>query len=1237
MTPPKHHAEICGVRRTIWHNSGNMQLLPCLRKYDEKQSNSKQIDREIKQWIKTYNEAIKLLLLGTGESGKTTIIKQMKILHIQGFSASDRTEKIKHIRHNIHESIYEIVKSMTQLNISPRDSKNVKCQQFLLQIGPTGPGEYTEEYFDHVRSLWRDPGVRECFKRSSEYQLIDSAEYFLDRIDLIAKSDYLPSDADILRCRQKTTGIQKIEFKVKVPKSMHGGSQEFWMFDVGGQRGERKKWIQVFEGIHAIWFLVACSDFDQKLREDNTQNRLQESLVLFQDVWQSRFLLEAGLIVFLNKQDLLESKISRGASIAPYFPQYKKFDATGDEYTKTKLFIKSLFVDLTKKRERRNNFTASAERFVVSEASRSRECYFHFTTATDTDNVRTVFRDVHQMILTHILNNIDLNGFGQNPPYSNKSHGLTVNANKLLLKGERLRLTMESPKIVYKYYSNPAFCAQSEVVFAQKSCMTRIVSPDRKRMPPLGANSPRKTESNRIMRTDISDNPLRMTPAGRYKDEPPELPPKPPKYQRQFQRQASLMCKPSRTVVRCRTRSEDLEMAQFRQQQQIKYDRNAESDDGLEDSRFKHRYEVIKDLDDIDYSPTKKRIIEADESEIEEYNVDAPDEHELKEIPTEIVKTVNGKTHRYAIVPSDDEDRKPSVTFTSPMMTKKNLIATQKLHELLSTPRKLKSYASQPSVRMTPTSVSPRQQTPMKITSSTPTHVTPSKSCANLSLVRNATSPISPKAQQKLNYGLPEFERPDVFVTSCREKERSFDEKREMSRDRKVRDKTTAVIMPRVAHAASPSVYSEDTYKSISSIKTMSSAAASLTIAALMLTLCGGLTTGLSFYMMYSVGRRYYLDFGVLSGFTCFLLGLLGLRSRRNQLLPNRNYISGYIVLSTFSLLSAFGLLLLLSIQPKSGTALNDITSGAVCSISVLSLGLATVGILASYCCARDPPDNRMADYHIREAAESLLGSVSQPPYRSFTQSQSVNLLTEDLVAGHRPQGRMSSIRRFFCLFVTFDLLFTSLMWLICVVMRGETLVQIFTREIVHYDIKVSLFDIVLVAVVRFLLLILFYAILYINNWSIIALTTSGTCAFLIAKVFVFDWPNAPQPVYQVFLILTSFTLSWGEAWFLDFRVLPQELQAKQILETIVSHGASERTPLLASRLGGTSTRGDSTVNWFSPVETPESSPRPQRPGEQVILTQDQLELSDLKVTTERSIDMSYDTNLVFRVPYAEG
>lgn len=354
---------------------------------------------------------------------------------------------------------------------------------------------------------------------------------------------------------------------------------------------------------------------------------------------------------------------------------------------------------------------------------------------------------------------------------------------------------MDSPKIVYRYYSNPAFCGQSE----QKRATPNT------RLSPLGSNSPRKIKEtcNRIIRTDISDNPLRLS----LRDDPPELPPKPPKY-RNFHRQASLICKPTRPAIRCRTRSEDLEMAEFKQKK--RYDRNAESDDGLEDSRIKHRYEIIDDDDIVDYSPTKKRIVQAKAEEIEEYNVDGPDDNELKEIPTEIVKTVNGKTLRYAIVPPDEPVRKCNVTFTSPThMSQKNLIATQKLHELLSTPRKLKSYASQPSVVITPNkSTDLRVTSPRKIVSSTPTKsVTPSRSCANLSMKGRTTSPISPKAQQRLNYELPEqFDR-DVFVTSFRERsrERSLetdmrDGRREYEkriRDSQRKDKTTAVIIPR--------------------------------------------------------------------------------------------------------------------------------------------------------------------------------------------------------------------------------------------------------------------------------------------------------------------------------------------------------------------------------------------------------------------------------------------------------
>ncbi|GJQ76612.1 hypothetical protein Trydic_g15474 [Trypoxylus dichotomus] len=197
-------------------------------------------------------------------------------------------------------------------------------------------------------------------------------------------------------------------------------------------------------------------------------------------------------------------------------------------------------------------------------------------------------------------------------------------------------------------------------------------------------------------------------------------------------------------------------------------------------------------------------------------------------------------------------------------------------------------------------------------------------------------------------------------------------------------------------------------------------------------------------------------------------------------------------------------------------------------------------------------------------------------------------VVTEDLLAGQRLNGRMSSVRRFFCLFVTFDLLFTSLMWLICIMLNGDSIWTALDKEVYHYEIHTSLFDIVLAAICRFIVLILFYGLLYINHWLIIALSTAGTCIFLICKVFVFTWQNSPQPVFQVLLILTSFVLSWGEAWFLDFRVIPQEIRASQI---IISTPDSERTPLIRNYVQGLpSACTESVANFYSPQGSPTGS-----------------------------------------------
>jgi guanine nucleotide-binding protein G(i) subunit alpha len=119
---------------------------------------------------------------------------------------------------------------------------------------------------DAVRGLWRDSGVREAVRRSREFQLNDSAVYYFNAMDRMAAPGYLPTDQDILRSRVKTTGITETTFKV--------GELTYKLFDVGGQRSERKKWIHCFENVTALVFLVSLSEYDQMLYEDESVVRL---------------------------------------------------------------------------------------------------------------------------------------------------------------------------------------------------------------------------------------------------------------------------------------------------------------------------------------------------------------------------------------------------------------------------------------------------------------------------------------------------------------------------------------------------------------------------------------------------------------------------------------------------------------------------------------------------------------------------------------------------------------------------------------------------------------------------------------------------------------------------------------------------------------------------------------------------------------------------------------------------
>lgn len=423
----------------------------------------KQINDAIEQTLKmkktNEKNQISLLLLGAGESGKSTVLKQMKLLHKGGFSQQERRQYAQVIWVDVIQSMKILIVQARKLGIPLecddnsrglsqykqivmranalkqidagaaggtnflndyvlKYSEGNKMQRKLSSTGVASGAEWDEKFletgkdekgedlaeggFDNishglsevnnfqpghnskgghilsrreiaeaVQKLWTcDSGIRRCFERSNEFQLESSAQYYFENIFHFADPEYFCSDTDILKGRIKTTGITETSFNIN--------SFKFKVLDAGGQRLERKKWIHCFDNITAVLFVLAISEYDQMLFEDERVNRIHEAILLFDSLCNSRWFLDTPFILFLNKMDIFEKKLLK-SPLKKYFPDYNGKPDDVDEAVK---FFERIFLNLNTTRK---------------------PIYVHRTCATDTQSMKFVLSAVTDLIVQQNL------------------------------------------------------------------------------------------------------------------------------------------------------------------------------------------------------------------------------------------------------------------------------------------------------------------------------------------------------------------------------------------------------------------------------------------------------------------------------------------------------------------------------------------------------------------------------------------------------------------------------------------------------------------------------------------------------------------------------------------------------------------------------------------------------------------------------------------------------------------
>jgi len=336
----------------------------------EENRENDRIDRDLFDEKKKFDNEVKMLLLGSGESGKSTIAKQVKIIHMNGFTVEELSGYKLSIFNNLVICMRALVKAATDFEYKIAEEE--AAEQLRKPENELLHGPLTAKLAAAIKALWADPAIKQAYERQSEFQLYDCAAYLFDNIDRISAAHYIPNVQDVLVTRVKTTGVSEIEF--------FANGTKFRLVDVGGQRNERRKWMHCFQDVTAVLFVVALSEYNLKLYEDGTTNRMYESLKLFKEMCNNQWFQDTAMIVFLNKSDLFKEKISK-FPLSDTFPEYKG----GDDFDKATRFI--------------------SDKFEAQNTNPNKPLYFHITNATDTKQIEVVLNIVKDVILRQILHN----------------------------------------------------------------------------------------------------------------------------------------------------------------------------------------------------------------------------------------------------------------------------------------------------------------------------------------------------------------------------------------------------------------------------------------------------------------------------------------------------------------------------------------------------------------------------------------------------------------------------------------------------------------------------------------------------------------------------------------------------------------------------------------------------------------------------------------------------------------
>jgi len=303
----------------------------------------------------------------------------MNILFYVGFTEDEICTYRRILLQNAMIGMQELVKQAEKLEYTITED-NRKRGRFFREMNPYET-DWSADIGSKLKELWQDPAIRQAWAVAPEYQLqMSMLDYHVANLDRYTEEGFQPTDADMLRARQRTTGTQQTMFEI--------GKYAWTIVDVGGQKPERAKWEAVLdEGLNAVIFFVALDEYNMASVEEQGRTKMQIAIETFEEMASNPKTKDLTVLLFLNKIDLFRKKINTQRDfeafqkVFPSFPDVQKPEVAAN-------FLVNLF----------------STKFCKASGRPRDDFRVHITCALDTDAMDQVFKAVKESLFVTRMN-----------------------------------------------------------------------------------------------------------------------------------------------------------------------------------------------------------------------------------------------------------------------------------------------------------------------------------------------------------------------------------------------------------------------------------------------------------------------------------------------------------------------------------------------------------------------------------------------------------------------------------------------------------------------------------------------------------------------------------------------------------------------------------------------------------------------------------------------------------------